>query len=113
MNVFALPERVHPRIEVSTTLTFDDTACWLWCGEINRNGYGRVWIGGKRLMTHRVVYELLVGPIEDGLVLDHLCRNRRCCNPKHMEPVTVRENTLRGEARLFQSTQLYEQGELQ
>lgn len=112
MDVSALPDKFTPRIDVSTILQFEGSACWVWCGEINRNGYGRVWINGKRVMVHRVVYELLVGPIEVGLVLDHRCRNRRCCNPKHLEPVTVRENTLRGEAVLFQGKQMYEQGEL-
>lgn len=91
----ALP-KVMPRVLVDHS-----TACWLWQGEINRNGYGRVWIEGKRVMVHRVVWGVLRGPIADGMVLDHLCRNRACCNPDHLEPVTVRENTLRGEAKLF------------
>ena len=77
------------------------TGCWLWQGELNRNGYGRVWFMGVRYMVHRIVWTVLRGPIEDGLVLDHLCRNRACCNPDHLEPVTVRENTLRCEAILF------------
>lgn len=84
-----------PRILVT------ETGCWTWQGELNRNGYGRVWINGKRLMVHRVVWELLRERIEDGLVLDHLCKVRKCCNPDHLEPVTVRENTLRGDAVLF------------
>ena len=95
MSLHELPERMQPRILVT------ESGCWEWQGEKNRNGYGRVWIGGKRLMVHRVVFELLVGPIPEGLVLDHLCRNRPCCNPEHQDPVTVRENTLRGEAVLF------------
>lgn len=95
MTIEQLPARVNGRILVH------DTGCWLWQGEMNRNGYGRVWVNGKRLMSHRVTYELLVGPIADGLVLDHLCKNRACCNPEHLEPVTIRENTLRGNAVLF------------
>jgi hypothetical protein len=47
--------------------------------------------------SHRIAYQLLVGPIPDGLVLDHLCRNRACCNPRHIEPVSQRENLMRGE----------------
>lgn len=82
------------------------TGCWVWLGPFNRNGYGRAWFEGAREMVHRLVYRLLVGPIPDGLVLDHLCRERCCANPAHMEPVTVRENTLRGEARLFGRTTL-------
>lgn len=99
MSLEALPPRMVPRILVTPS------GCWEWQGELNRNGYGRVWIDGKRLMTHRVVYELVVGPIPEWLVLDHLCRNRPCCNPEHMDPVTVRENTLRGEAVLFGKVQ--------
>lgn len=78
-----------------------ESGCWIWTGELNRNGYGRVWRLGRRVMAHRAMYELLVGPIPEGLVLDHLCRVRCCVNPKHLEPVTVRENTIRGEAALF------------
>ncbi len=53
------------------------------------------------MMAHRVAYQLMIGQIGQGLVLDHLCKNRRCCNPEHLEPVTIRENTLRGDAVLF------------
>lgn len=95
--------KLNPRI-AGKIEEHQETACWLWQGEMNRNGYGRVWVNGKRLMAHRVVYESLRGPIGEGLLLDHLCRNRACCNPDHLEPVTHRENTLRGEARLFQPT---------
>lgn len=90
-----VPPKLAPRIIVSAT------GCWEWQGELNRNGYGRVWVNGRRLMAHRVAYQLLVGEIPEGLVLDHLCKVRRCCNPDHLEPVTVRENTLRGDAVLF------------
>jgi hypothetical protein len=80
--------------------------CWLWEGQLNRNGYARThW---RELVVHRRLYEELVGPIPDRLLLDHLCRMRRCVNPLHMEPVTVRVNTLRGEAVLFQSKMSYD-----
>lgn len=95
MSMHKLPPKMQQRFTVT------DSGCWEWQGEMNRNGYGRVWINGKRLMSHRVTYELLVGPIADGLVVDHLCKNRACCNPEHLEPVTIRENTLRGDAVLF------------
>lgn len=70
--------------------------CWLWTGA-NANGYGAIW-GSERSRAkraHRVAYELLVGPIPDGLTLDHLCRNTRCVNPKHLEPCTAAENARR------------------
>jgi len=67
--------------------------CWIWTGRINVDGYGTL---GSRY-AHRVVYEELVGEIPDGLHLDHLCRVRSCVRPLHLEPVTQRENTLRGQ----------------
>ena len=74
------------------------TGCWLWQGYVVRNGYGQVRMGKSNRYVHRVVYELLKGPIPDGLTLDHLCRIRRCANPEHLEPVTGKENCLRGES---------------
>lgn len=71
----------------------DATGCWNWMGYIRVEGYGST--NGE--MAHRAVYRQRVGPIPDGLDLDHLCRNRRCVNPEHMEPVTHRENMLRGD----------------
>lgn len=67
--------------------------CWLWTGSLNAAGYGK---HGKKV-AHRVVYELLVGPIPPGLQMDHLCRVRRCVNPDHLEPVTQQVNIERGE----------------
>lgn len=74
-----------------------EAGCWLWTGALNADGYGAVGRDNKVLRVHRVTYELLVGPIPDGMQLDHLCRNRACCNPKHLEPVTNKENWLRGQ----------------
>lgn len=71
--------------------------CWEWQAPLGSGGYGQFWNGQRRPMAHRVVYELLVGPIPPGLDLDHLCRNRRCVRPDHLEPVTRRENLIRGE----------------
>jgi len=74
-------------------------ACWEWTGSTTPGGYGHIGAGGhdgQTLLAHRVAYQLLVGPISTGLTLDHLCRNRRCVNPDHLEPVTGRENTTRG-----------------
>jgi hypothetical protein len=61
-------------------------------------GYGAFMVGGRNVRVHRWAYETLVGPIPDGLVIDHLCRVRNCVNPDHLEPVTHRENIRRGEA---------------
>lgn len=68
--------------------------CWRWLGGL-REGYGAITIYGKRCGVHRITYEHFIGPIQDGLVLDHLCLNKWCCNPKHLEQVTAGENTRR------------------
>ena len=70
-------------------------ACWEWTGATS-GGYGYLRQRGINHLAHRLIYELLVGPIPDGLVIDHLCRNRSCVNPGHLEPVAFQENVLRG-----------------
>jgi len=72
--------------------------CLLWRDAVDR-GYGRIFVDGRSLRAHRVVWELVHGPIPEGLTIDHLCRVRSCCNPDHMEVVTLAENNRR--ARLF------------
>lgn len=74
--------------------------CWEWHASLNDGGYGQMagGPGSSPLRAHRVMYEWLIGPIPDGLVIDHLCRNRACVNPAHMEPVTRGENVKRGVA---------------
>jgi hypothetical protein len=67
--------------------------CWLWPGAGHR--YGHIRVGGRTRLVHRVAYELLIGPIPDGLTLDHLCRTPRCVNPAHLEAVTQQENIRR------------------
>lgn len=71
--------------------------CWEWGGALSKRGYGNFMVrAGKTDGAHRVAYELLVGPIPEGLHLDHLCRNRACVRPEHLEPVTCGENLRRG-----------------
>lgn len=75
--------------------------CWLWCSHIADNGYAHFSIAGHPYLAHRVAYELWVGPIPEGAVLDHVksrgCRHRHCVNPAHLEPVTQVENIRRGD----------------
>lgn len=85
------PEKVLARLDTS-----DPDSCWLWPGAVRPDGYGVVSVADKTRPVHRYLYEQLVGPVPDGLQLDHLCRVRHCCNPAHLEPVTGKENVLRG-----------------
>jgi len=80
-------ERIMRRVEKTET-------CWNF-GGANVHGYGIIGIHGKNAYTHRVVYTEMVGPIPDGMEIDHLCRNRSCCNPEHLEAVTRAENARR------------------
>ena len=86
-----IAERIWDKVETPDT-------CWLWTGAKNDRGYGTVWDLERRsrVYVHRALFQLLVGPIPEGLELDHLCRNPGCVNPAHLEPVTHRENVLRG-----------------
>lgn len=85
-----LLRRIVDKIEPEPT-----TGCWLWSGT-GSCGYGKFSVNGRMRWAHRTVYEVFCGPIPRGLTLDHLCRVTWCVNPAHLEPVTQRENNLRG-----------------
>ncbi len=95
------PRPLLDRFNEKWTLEYD-SGCWLWTATRDPLGYGQMGVGsmvdGTRGLrgAHRVGYELYVGPIPPGLDLDHLCRNPSCVNPRHLEPVTHKENVLRG-----------------
>lgn len=73
------------------------SACWIWKGGKGAGGYGMFRVKNKKVMAHRFSYELILGkPINKGLTLDHLCKNRLCVNPTHLEQVTLKDNILRG-----------------
>ncbi len=71
--------------------------CRVWTGSKDRDGYGRISIDGSKRPAHRVAYEIANGPVPSGLVIDHLCRNRACINPKHLEAVAQSENIARSD----------------
>jgi len=101
----SLVERLWPKFQRNAS------GCWLWTATLNNKGYGMIGVGGQMRLAHRAAYELLVGPIPEGLDLDHLCHNadescaggtpcghRRCINPAHLEPATRSVNARRGRA---------------
>jgi hypothetical protein len=87
---WSVERRIRGKVEVAD--------CWVWTGHRFKAGYGALRVGSRQLVAHRWVYEELVGPVPDGLELDHLCRNRACVNPDHLEPVSHLTNVRRGVA---------------
>lgn len=105
-----LAHRIHNSIEIGAG------GCWLWTLSLSHAGYGRMGVGGRMTLAHIVSYELVYGPVPEGMNLDHLCHNRdlscpggdtcihrRCCNPLHLEAVSQRTNAGRGARSLTRS----------
>ena len=86
-----------PLKERILTNTKKESGCWVWKRSLFKNGYGQMRVNGKACYAHIIAYVQFIGAVPEGLELDHLCRNRSCCNPEHLEPVTRQINNLRGE----------------
>jgi len=99
-NGLSKPQAPLAELFYSHVTIGDAAACWRWTGAPDRYGYGRLKFCGRMMKAHRVAYELNVGPIPDGLTIDHVkargCSTTLCVNPSHLEPVTCRVNLLRG-----------------
>lgn len=90
---------LHERLVANTSEPENGQGCWLWTGSRDRWGYGRFTVrtpvGPRNRMAHIAMYESVVGPVPEGMQLDHLCHNECCINPDHLEPVTPKENCRR------------------
>jgi len=88
----------------------DGTPCWIWTGYVHERGYGRVTINGERRKVHRLSWLELRGEIPEGLTIDHLCEQKLCCNPWHMDVVPASVNTRRRWDREFDSDRTCRRG---
>ena len=86
MNLTTFATRITPNIDRQ------EDGCWLWTATINGGGYGTIMVDLVRYVTHRLVYEMFLGPIPDGKNLHHTCQVKACCNPLHLSPVTQAEH---------------------
>lgn len=89
-------ERFLLKISISNDNFYNGTPCLEWTAHISPNGYGRFQLNRKSEYAHRVAYELIKGKIPENLVINHLCRNRKCCNPDHLEVITQKLNIQKG-----------------
>lgn len=85
MKVASLEERFWPKVEKSD-------GCWNWIASTSTPGYGQIFLKGKCISAHRLSYEINVGPIPDGMQIDHTCHNRRCVRPSHLRLATHKQN---------------------
>lgn len=92
------PKPVSPELRFWSKVDKTES-CWVWVAG-KRRGYGHFFLNGNSISAHRFSYELLVSKIPEGLQLDHLCKNRSCVNPDHLEPVTLQENLRRGDGNV-------------
>ena len=98
-----LTERFWSKVHISDTHSYNGTPCLEWTAQIDGGGYGRFWLNGKKQYAHRVSYEDKYGKIPDGLVINHMCRNRCCINrEEHLEVVTQKVNAEKGLTGLHQ-----------
>jgi hypothetical protein len=90
-----VPKGTPIRDRIRAWVEVDNAGCWIWQSVISVNGYAHIGTDGSTRSAHRVSYEAFVGPIPEGMVIDHLCRNRACVNPEHLKPVDQRSNVMR------------------